>query len=394
MFRVLIGTIGKLTPLRIGAIFLILLFIFFNTHFLPATSSAGSQYSGTAINFTANPWPIRSCKADKNGYIFEYDEFNDLDTVRVQELLHAHQNPSNCEKAKFFIAADTWPAGFGSAMHVRAMMMIRALNGGRILLEAPDQKWVFSPADCPISSPECYFVPLSKCKLPENWQHRAKRMPFFDSTPLSSASLPQYVSASSFSTSFSVKVFPQFMNKTAKWWIAQLIRYTMRPNTFTLGTVIKRNFLAAFPAGVIPHRIGSIFMRFGDKETELGNNTLPTVDDYFQAAGVLAKKYNVNALYISTDSNIALKTAIRKYSSSYKLFYIPYKRTQTGWIDDIRLTPRAASSIGAVSLADVFIAAQCFFFVGTDSSNQCRLIDEMRLVSGNTCTKYKTIDLP
>lgn len=109
-------------------------------------------------------------------------EYHDSDfafTPEVQEALFQHQNPQNCESAKFLIYY-VWSHGFGSFVRGMSSAFALAVSQGRVLLLAvgpaprykrlgkdDDQVWKtwHHGIGCNHVHPECFFKPISNCSL-------------------------------------------------------------------------------------------------------------------------------------------------------------------------------------------------------------------------------------
>ncbi len=144
---------------------------------------------------------------------------------------------------------------------------------------------------------------------------------------------------------------------------------------------------AAFsPVGLLPDVFGSIFIRRGDKSLE--GLAMRNVSEFFSVARTLKQKYNISHIYLASDSADVIEESIVKFGAEFSISYLPVQRQKQGWVDDLEwraANEAAMSRLGAITLVDTFLSAQALYHIGTYGSNQCRLIDELRKASGNTC---------
>ncbi len=124
-----------------------------------------NQERWTIMDKQDNSWPASAFPSSSK---FSCDdqqlkEYAFNDTVAMQEILFAHQNPANCSAAKFYIMLSIWNLGFGSSLHVRADQLLKALSVGRVFIQmAVDGPWDFAPTSCYAANHDCYFLPVTK----------------------------------------------------------------------------------------------------------------------------------------------------------------------------------------------------------------------------------------
>lgn len=221
----------------------------------------------------------------------------------------------------------------------------------------------------------------------------------------------------------------RFSRKSFGWWLAQVIRYTMRPNSFTLNDILIPFTRMVFQSDRIPENLASIFIRRGDKAVGQEDRLYPT-ESYFNTLQKFQEenRVNISSVYVSSDSQDAIDDAIAQYGTRYRFYSLPFAaRSRDGWKDteefradaffmsklvrQREICPALSSLLyhcvsllcshpfanthltfsfpqGIITTADVFISANAAVFIGTSASNQCRLINELRLTSGNFCVKY------
>jgi len=108
---------------------------------------------------------------------------------------------------------------------------------------------------------------------------------------------------------------------------------------------------------------------------------------------------NTKHVYISSDSNAIINAVTRDYAPTVphlQFYHIDYNREAAGlnmsylkhhiWS---RPEVRALIDIG---LSDLYIASKAIAWVGTLSSNWCRLQNEIRCANGRCGSEYHSLD--
>lgn len=204
-------------------------------------------------NWPATTWVQETGgKYNSGGYMLPH-------SAHVQELIRQHQNPADCSTAKFILYRNPRMGegshGVGSLLHLETVMLLLALNSGRVLAEVPGTYLTDHPyCGNRTTVDTCYFEPLTHCKItPEqiasaymlNGTAKSGDQMLF--TNGQTDSLPQFISAD--------KLFPQRstlvhtvptafrdllkdsgipMKNEYYWWRAQAIAYVVRPNAQAL----------------------------------------------------------------------------------------------------------------------------------------------------------------
>jgi hypothetical protein len=172
--------------------------------------------------------------------------------------------------------------------------------------------------------------------------------------------------------------------------MAVLMKYILRPN-HAMRRAIFNMTQVVFPEGV-PRPLISLFVRRGDKSSE---GTLSDFESYFNAIDTATThlQQRLGALYVGTDSQEALDWIIAHQSSRYRIFYIPFQRSLRGaqW-DDLKsffFKPLIVHHT-LMALLDLFLSMHGDIFVGTLSSNWCRMYDELRKANGKARIPFLT----
>eukprot|EP00026_Physarum_polycephalum_P008788 Phypoly_transcript_08889.p1 GENE.Phypoly_transcript_08889~~Phypoly_transcript_08889.p1 ORF type:complete len:462 (+),score=51.80 Phypoly_transcript_08889:149-1387(+) len=313
--------------------------------------------------------------------------YNKDETIGVQNHLYDLQHPASCDRLLVINGEATW--GLGSCMHLKSQIMgIGVAENRGTIIGKPE--WVWAQTEiCKEDkySAECWFEPYSSCtndsiqnstwNLATNWTEinssnvSIERIDFW--ALIKNASIPRVT-----------YVPPIFSHKDSFWWHAQSIKYLARPNARTISVVKEEQKKIFGGDGSLPHPIISLYIRHGDKWKEAKPKS---VKAYMDRIMLIADKHNIKHLYVGTDDQLALDELVQNYSSRFQIYFIDTPR-----LADNQTTPmqmmRTNSEIMRVSLVDLYIQIQGDVFVGTRSSNWCRLIDELRKVNGKARIPY------
>lgn len=179
-------------------------------------------------------------------------------TTAVQQAIWQHQHPLDCTSAKYLLYRNTrlgeGSHGVGSILHLQTVMLLLALNSGRILAEVPGTYLTDHPyCGNRTTIDTCYFQPLTHCSVtPEQIQSArvlnttkgsADHALFTAPTSEALDSLGQFLLADKMLAQKSrmaqtvPRVFQGLLEGTGipkrnqyYWWRAQAIAYIVRPN--------------------------------------------------------------------------------------------------------------------------------------------------------------------
>lgn len=330
------------------------------------------------------------------------DLYNLEDTAAISKLIYGHQHPRDCSNSKFLIIEREWHAGLGSTIHIKAYSLLVALMSGRILVDSPDIQWTMTfAASCESQDWACYFAPLTNCTLPADWKSKAVAF-----TSITGHSNDPYVSSSATMNLADAQgigsVRPTsllgsngYNQKPASWWMTQATGYVARPNTRTLQAVcyIWDCIVGGGAHQKQPQRpFAAMFIRRGDKWWE---SRLREPFEYFDLLEGLDRNLSepIKTVYVGTDDPKMLSQIVREYSTDWDLIWMGYHRSSQGsqHHEEVARYHTAKMELQVLlTLAEVFISASADVLVGTLSSNQCRLMDELRKLQGKGRMPYLT----
>jgi hypothetical protein len=320
--------------------------------------------------------------------------FCDKTLIKQEKALgsfYRHQHPPNCSSSKFLIVDSEFLSGLGSTIHVKATMLMLAVRSGRILIDSPAINWpMTNPQTCKSRDWSCYFASMTNCSLPSDWKDLVR--PF-----ASPNQTEQYVSSPSKSHKTVNNLLPiGFYQQSAAWWYVHATLYLIRPNIRTLSAVchIWNCIMHGRPSIAKPY--AAMFIRSGDKYKEA---KLRKPQEYFTELEKLNNHTaaKVTSVYVGTDDARILSEVQNAYSHKYTLFWMGYHRDVGGlsWeeVSTRFHSPKAEWQVLS-SLSDLFISATADVFLGTLSSNWCRLMNKFRLMEGKTFLGFLSLDLP
>ena len=269
-----------------------------------------------------------------------------------------------------------------------------ALNLDRVLLLAHDPNHpYYDPSYCDEPSyHDCYFEKISSCSLSD-----AASVAGVNELDLSGLSEVRYVEADRPNEAcvklslmpeqhfFAPSIFTQFLENSpieaAKhhyWWKAQAVAFLVRPNKRVLEEIEARkrsSFRRHIRQGTI-----SCHIRHGDKWMEAAivedENYMRAIEE-LRTLSKTQRKHLRREIFLSTEDPLSIE----------------YFRNNTGWTTLYTQVPRKpdrhvsnmqyAEEIGKAneminSLLNLDLALECDAWVGTMTSNWCRLIDELR----------------
>ena len=332
-------------------------------------------------------------------------------TAVAQKTIWEHQHPENCGKASFLMY-HFQEAGIGSQMHWLGQALAIAMNLGRVLVLAPNDKQVklFDSSFCPgATGYQCWLQAITSCPVGSNVMH-LRETPAMDREP-----------RENFRTQSVPLVFHDMLANCSPiktkfwfyWWRAQSVTYLIRFNSKTreaLNAVRSESLLtcgARMPSAAVlaPGHI-SAHVRLGEKgwreaevfqfETymqrmeELANGSThlrvlhkPAAesDSHFSFP---ASAYAGRRIFLSTEDEGTVQSAMRLCSSQppWEVTWTKAQRyTNVDPWTKIRKGSDARREI-LNSFVNLELALEADAWVCTLSSNWCRLIDELRMTVG------------
>jgi hypothetical protein len=203
------------------------------------------------------------------------------ETHRVQAALWAHQNPVDCNTARYLVLDTAYTSGLGSSLNIHLYALSLAMTDGRILVAGGNLTWPFAVPDLCDPAQEgggagdsgrvdggrapagaryldCYFVPTTWCPLPSAWEH-ARRMSSFDQVDriVRSPAMVKFgrTSFCELTVQSLTPALAAFRDKPPSWWYAQLAKFALRPTEHMLRTLVWPLQHSAFyrHQGSLPH---------------------------------------------------------------------------------------------------------------------------------------------
>jgi len=275
----------------------------------------------------------------------------------------------------------------GSSLHIKGVYLGLAVATNRTLILPDATKWVFATS-CADQRSECYFLPITKCNTShhvQGWEN-APSMNFDESYPsLRIVKIPDNMQTPNL-TWFSRGTFvpPPWNHKTIYWWRAQASKYLTRPSQNTIDIVAREQRKVFPPDGVIPHPIVSMHVRHGDKYAETAEKPF---SEYMKIFQEFAARHNIVHVYLGTEDPAVIEEALNNYTQ-YKFYYIDTQTTRNNKSPMDTVQINGGADLMNVSLSNLYIQIQGDVFMGTRSSNWCRLIDEVRKTNGKGRVPY------
>ena len=367
------------------------------THFVPSADGG----FGASLSHQTSPH-VASRHSERHRVL--YDEAQCPEkvwcnaTAHLQKSISMLQNPpEGCSGAKFLVY-DPPNYGIGSTIHLTAMLLGTALCTGRILYlhapkGSPHTSWR-SPG-CAVSSLECYFERLTSCMLDE---HELQSAPRINASNADSLKETRVVRTElygeglpcGFCTNYKDLPLLESVPSDIRHYFAgselpmmsQLARYVVRP----LPNFDKqiRDFLGRHMSAPLIRPFASMHVRYGDKYTEV-----PRVDLDVYMNVLRQKGRHIKTVFLSTETEEVITSLSQRYPNT-SFAWIKYDRIETNGPGS--LTNGAQEREMIASMANLYVAVQADFFVGSLSSNWCRLIHELERTRGDAGYDYYTVD--
>lgn len=317
----------------------------------------------------------------------------------LQQRIYQWQNPSKdiCDTRAKYLIYDPLNYGIGSMVHIAATALSLAICTGRILYlpykSSPNNR-AWAPADCKSTTLSCYFKDVTSCVLspkqqegiPElnitNW----KLLADVRYVKIKDGSLPS--GPCTFCTNN--EQFPLFAEISEKDaytgseapLMAQLVRYLLRPQPWFQRKI--ELFIEKQNLPLLMRPFASMHVRYGDKVSEAPRMPLASYMDILRT-----HRPDVRTVFLSTETASVISELIRSYPDySFKSFN--YSRIETT-VAGIRGAV-ANNNEFIASFANLVVAIQANFFVGSLSSNWCRLIHELERTRGDGGFEYLSVD--
>lgn len=228
--------------------------------------------------------------------------------------------------------------------------------------------------DCPHLNPDCFFLPISNCSVPENIDGN------------------RTIELGTFTTGWGIPSRPKvFRNKSFNWYRSQVFFYLLRFNNRTIEQV--RNILIENrlkPELALYRPYASIFVRRSDKVTSGEMSKSFSLKDYFRILETDLSRLNISTIYLNSEDELVyaeFEKLNNALNGSYKL--ITLKTTKNVVFGKLlTMSKKQRARVVFEFLTDLYIEVHGDLQSGTLSSNWCRLVDEFKLVLGKTIPFY------
>ena len=322
-------------------------------------------------------------------------------TAHLQHTILSLQNPGpdGCNRAKFLVY-DPPNYGIGSTIHLTAMVLGTALCTGRILYlhapkDSPYTSWR-SPG-CDVSSMECYFERLTSCRLDE---HELDSAPYINATNFAALQDTRIVRAQEYGEGLpcgfcapndwkDLKMLENLRADVRQHFVgselpmmAQLARYVVRPLPHFDQRI--RDFLRQHMDQSLVRPFASMHVRYGDKHSEA-----PRVGLDVYMSILRQKGRHIKTVFLSTETEEVIANLTRWYPKT-NFAWIKYQRIEENGPGS--LTGGAQEREMIASMANLYVATQADFFIGSLTSNWCRLIHELERTRGDAGYDYYSVD--
>lgn len=319
----------------------------------------------------------------------------------IQDTIFRHQNPATCDGKKF-LYFEPQNYGIGSMIHIAATALQHAICTGRILY-LPKRSDILNmtlwkPQECKSSTLLCYFLPVTNCTLDES---DAAEWPICNASTWMNADVqaarvvrtqvPSYPQGPcSFCDAPKRFPFPPEASKIVDAYVgseaplmAQITRYLIRPQQWLLYRISE--FTANhFPVKQIPRPFASIHVRYGDKLTETARQPLSLYMDM-----LMASRPDIHHVVLSTETESVISYLRANYHS---VVFYTFNYTRLEANNPGTLRKRNAVDEFIASFANLYVAMHADAFVGSLTSNWCRLIHEMERTRGDGGREYLSVD--
>lgn len=272
-------------------------------------------------------------------------------------------------------------AGIGSKIHVLGAALAIAMSQQRVLVVAKQSSDPFMDDWCEGANSliECYFEDFTSCPSLDNKIDNTYNQSLDQSTELFlQIGLAQMLESSRLvppQMTEILRLSPVEPNKYFYWWRCQASNYIVRLNTRTQAD-LKARRSRLFPQRTIPPGTISIHVRHGDK----GKEAALTPDEmYLQLAPLLLDKSETlrKTIFLSTEDSQTVEYFTK--AKGWNTFFVEVDRFTEHSISPLQHADKIGRSGEFLnSMLNLQLALECDAWIGTMSSNWCRLIDELR----------------
>ena len=325
----------------------------------------------------------------------KHSEFDLAGNNAVQQKFWDLQHPADCHNARFLILSEYHHSGIGSTLHIRALQFMLGMDTNRVVIDDPGIVWDHTSTQkeyCASTGFDCYFLPLSHCSIPMDFKKEARRVNSIDHVYGNDRrvfvdNMEIFFRHYGNLVDLQPKKFGAEFVKSGHWWMAQVIRYLVRPNKLTVDNIIKPSIRSVFPSGV-PRGMASVFVRWGDKGKEM--TQLEDVEAHFRPLLLIP---SITHVYVGSDSQKAIYETIAKYGDHFKLYFLNVSRAYDGAGHAFaeyreKLGNREIVEQMKINLMQLYLSVQGDVMSGELASNWCRLEHELHDALGKSHFQY------
>eukprot|EP01060_Flectonema_neradi_P011376 TRINITY_DN1845_c2_g2_i1.p1 TRINITY_DN1845_c2_g2~~TRINITY_DN1845_c2_g2_i1.p1 ORF type:complete len:503 (+),score=74.39 TRINITY_DN1845_c2_g2_i1:110-1618(+) len=321
-------------------------------------------------------------------------------TESVQKAIWEWQHPSNCKTSRFLVWR-LWNAGLGADLHTLAQALSFAMSKDRVLVIDTSAVWWYAMDRYPATL-ECFFVSPSSCTMSDigplsdieilnpNFHFDVKK------NSMVTGARRQVEKGGARTVANPLRSYadvgndwkgiprPEWKDYGYQWWMAQSIRYLLRGLQPWFKEKYDQWVKLTFPQGM-PTKLLGIHVRHGDKYKEM--RLIPFSKYMVVAENLRSQDPELKSIFLSTEDPGVIKEALAYSKSKWDFYYTDVVRSNEGSPREYALLI-GTSLLGEISFTNLLIQEQCTHWIGTDSSNWNRLINELRLTSGKYNNTY------
>lgn len=325
--------------------------------------------------------PPVSTKAEK-GTPIESLEFTTT-WRKIQKLQH----PRDCSSAKILFYTLRLHTGFGSELREIASILSYSIFINRTLvLDEPAVVFLQNNTFC--TSWDCYFLPISSCKIypndgMTNWTIPKRSEGIIDPSPddrIVHLSGRQWIRAGRM-----FKVFyaaPKYMGDF--WWYAVMYRWLLQPNRYSQQLIdLERKAIGFDPSCIFVH------VRHGEKKSEAD---LHPLSSYMRVASRVANQIETRNIFLSTEDPLVIEQS-KNYSSRFHIVYTRNARTnEDRWSPKYNPSRAGIHEEAIIAIVNLFLSRECKYHILTLSSNWAHLVLHMAFNFYGKMPLYHSLD--
>jgi len=172
-----------------------------------------------------------------------------------------------------------------------------------------------------------------------------------------------------------------------EWFRSELLNYLLQPNEYTENIIREEKKKLGLPEALEKIPYIAMHIRGGDKHTEY---RLHPFQEYLNKAKWFKTLYGVKNIFLVSDDAMAISQATTE-PEGFNIIWSSNERDNGGSQESTEVGQEVMVKV----LKDIFIAAQCQFWIGTMSSNFGDIIWELMVArNAGTIPPYVSLDIP